>query len=113
MGSPSGVVLDQFVSRPEPQQVAVDPKSTDLTLGDFSENRVAPEFIPGMDIGHMHFDDGRLEDTKGVQDSIAVMGPGTGVDDNRIDLFIMGTVDALHHFTFMIGLETFNVTADF
>ena len=44
------------------QQVAIYPKTGNLAFGDVSDHRVVAKGFTGVDVGHVHFNDGALED---------------------------------------------------
>ncbi len=66
-----------------------------------------------MDVGHVHLDDGALEDGQRIADAIAVMRPGPGVDDHGLHAIGVGAVDALGHFAFKVGLVALDLGPQF
>jgi hypothetical protein len=99
--------------RPQSQQVAVHTKTGDLALGDGCDDRVVAKFLAGVDVGHVHLDDGALEDGQRVADAVAVVRPGAGVDQHGGGAVAVGAVDALGHFAFDVGLKALDIGAQF
>src|SRR6218665_3991994 len=66
--------------RAQAQQVAVHAATGNLTLRDLGQHRGVAEGLARMHVGHVHLDDGALEDGQRVADAVAVVGPGAGVD---------------------------------
>ena len=57
-----------------------------------------------MDVGHVQFHDRASQNRQRVANAVAVMGPGTRVDQHRIHPIGVALVDALAHSAFMVGL---------
>src|SRR4030042_3285951 len=95
----------RFPCGPQTEEVTVDAEAGHLTLGQRCNHRIAAEFFPGMDVGHVDFHDGNLQNRQGVPKGVAVMGPCARIDDDRIDTLPVRLMDLFAEFSFMIGLE--------
>src|SRR5437763_1571109 len=62
--------------RSQAEQIAVDAEAADLALRDSCHDRVMAKLLAGVDVRHVHLDDRRLENRKGVPDAVAVVRPG-------------------------------------
>jgi hypothetical protein len=66
-----------------------------------------------MHMGHVNLYDRDLKYVQSIGDAMAVMRPGTGVNEHGIRPVPMGLVDPLGHLTFVVGLETLHFKAQF
>ena len=74
---------------------------------------MVPEIFSRMHVGHVHLDHGDFQYGEGIGNGMAVMRPGSGIDDDGLYVLIRSLVDALHHDAFVIGLKTFHRSAKF
>jgi hypothetical protein len=72
-----------------------------------------PEFLSAVDVGHVHFNDWYFQYSKSVRDAVAVVRPGSGVDQHGIRSVPVGLMDPMCHLTLVIGLEAFHLEAEF
>ena len=70
------------------------------------------EGFPGMDIGHVQLDHRTSQNRYGIAQGDAVMCPGSGVNQNRIDLVKKRSMHAFAHLAFMIRLKTLDLGAE-
>ena len=67
-----------------------------------------PECFARMDVRHVHFDDGALENGQGVANTIAVVCPCPCVDHDGVDPIGMSLVNFFSHCAFRVGLKAFH-----
>src|SRR5262249_3554665 len=96
----------------KPEQVAVDAEARDLPLRDSGDHGVMAPFLPGVDVGHVHLDDRACQDGKSIADTVAVVGPRARVDQDAVDLVVVGLVNALAHLGLAVGLERSQLDAE-
>ena len=65
-----------------------------------------------MHVGHVDLQDRALQNGQCIPDSVAVVGPCPRVDEDCIDAFEVGLVDALRHGAFKVRLEALNFSAE-
>ena len=105
--------MNQLHCCPQAQEIGVEPESGDLTSRKRCNHGIMPKLLPCVDIGHMDFDNGHLENRQGIPQSVTIMGPGTGIDDHCICLVQMGLVDLFTDLSLMIGLEALQFNTQF
>ena len=64
------------------QQIAVGTEPCDLAKTDRGDDRVVTEGLPGVDVGQMNLDRGQADGCHRVSQGDAVVGEGTGVEDD-------------------------------
>jgi len=62
-----------------------------------------------MDVGHVHFNDGALQDGQRVANAVTVVRPGACIDHDGVDLIGMRLVNFFNHGAFKIGLKAFHM----
>jgi len=83
--------------------IGLPPKSTDLAPANGRDDRLVPEFLPGMDVGQMDFDGGNGHGGNGIAQGDAGMGVGGGIQNDDIEV-TFGRLDPGDQFTFEIRL---------
>ena len=99
------VLSNQLPGSPQAQKIALEPESGNLTFRQRCDHGIMSELFPRVNIGHMNLDNRHFENGEGVPQGVAVMGPGTGINNNGIDLLLVGLVDLLTDRSLEIGLE--------
>jgi len=62
-----------------------------------------------MNVGHVHFNDGALQDGQRITDAVTVVRPCACIDHDCVDLIGMRLVNFFGHGTFKIGLKAFHM----
>jgi hypothetical protein len=71
------------------------------------------EGLAGLHVGHVQFHHRDGQHRQCIADGVAVVGPGTGVDEHSIGALQLGPVDTLAHRALIVGLEAFQLRAQF
>ena len=83
----------------------MDAESGDDPFRQWRHVRDMSELFSRVDVRHVAFNDGNLQNAQGITHGDAVVGPGTGVDDHRVHFLEMRLVDLLAELPFKVGLE--------
>ena len=84
--------------------VAVGPLARDLLEDEAVEDRDPPPVVAGLDVGEVDLDRRQPGDLEGVGDRAAVVGPGAGVDHDRVAQ-VGQPVQVLDELALGVGLE--------
>src|SRR5918996_5786804 len=85
--------------------VAVGSFANDALGDHVFDDRVAPPFLPLLDVRKVYLDDGHLQQLEGVPDRVAVVRPRSRVDDDRVGP-VAGVVAPLDVLALVVRLKT-------
>jgi len=88
--------------------VPVDSSAVDRVNACWCQHRIAAPWLPGLHIGYVDFDGGEFGGDDGIVDGVAVVGEGTGVDDETV-VGVPGIVEAVDDGALMVGLVARNL----
>ena len=94
--------------RPQTQKITFHAKSADAARTHRGKHRMVAKGLARVDIGHVYLNHRHGQYGQGIGQGVAVVRPGSGVDDNRIYPFGQGLMDAFNHGPFVIGLKARN-----
>ena len=83
--------------------VAVGTETANHRRGNTGYLGMPVQFVAGMDVGKMHFDDRLFEDLDGIDERDRREGIGGGIEDDGVGT-LAPRLDQLHHGAFEIGL---------
>jgi hypothetical protein len=87
------------------EMVALRTEAADYAFSDIGKIGMAAKLFSGVHIGQMHFYKGNFNPKQGIPQCDTGVSKGAGVDDNKVNPFLLGIVNALNKFIFSIALQ--------
>lgn len=95
----------------ERETVAMAAETNNDAGGNVGKIGMPAEWLAGMDIGQMDFDEGDGNGRQRIAQSHAGMCVAGGIDDDEADLLLAGRLNTVDQLTFVVALEAFQAHA--